>query len=62
MRNQKDRRASVAAGSPARDDQQFGQTGEDRRHLHDRRMENMSMEERQLQFSEMPSFDMHKQK
>ena len=62
MRTQKDRRVSLAADLFATKDKQFGQTNQDRRHLHERRMENMSMEERQLQFSEMPSIDMYKQK
>ena len=62
MRNQKDRRESHAVDPLARKDNQFGQTSRERRHIHDRRMENMSLEERQLQFSEMPSLDLHKQK
>jgi hypothetical protein len=62
MRNQKDRRAATAADPFARDDNQFGQPFQEKRHPQDRRMENMSLEERQLQFSEMPSLDLHKQK
>ena len=57
MRTQKDRRTPSSEN-----DKQFDIMFQERRHLHDRRMENMSMEERQLQFSEMPSPDPHKKK
>jgi hypothetical protein len=59
MRNQKDRRTSTAA---AEHDKQSDLTSKERRQLNDRRKENMSMEERQLQFSEMPSVDVPKEK
>ena len=59
MRNQKDRRTSSAAVEP---DKQSDLMSKERRQLHDRRKENMSMEEHQLQFSEMPSVDLPKEK
>ena len=59
MRNEKDRRTSTAA---AEQDKHNELMSRDRRQLHDRRKENMSMEERQLQFSEMPSVDLPKEK
>jgi len=59
MRNQKDRRTSTAT---VEHDEQYDLTSKERRQLHDRRKENMSMEERQLQFSEMPSVDLPKEK
>jgi hypothetical protein len=59
MRNQKDRRSS---NTVLPQDKQTDLTFQERRHIHNRRMENMSMEERQLQFSEMPSHDFPKEK
>ena len=59
MRNKKDRRTS---NTDVQEDKQLDLTFQERRHIHNRRMENMSMEERQLQFSEMPSQDITKQK
>ena len=59
MRNKKDRRTSTAA---VEHDKQYDLTSKERRQLNDRRKENMSMEERQLQFSEMPSVDLPKKK
>jgi len=59
MRSKKDRRSSSTA---VLNDIQSELKLQERRRLHDRRMENMSMEERQLQFSEMPSIDRPKQK
>jgi hypothetical protein len=55
MRNQKDRRASQAAGPFTTEENVLGQSAQERRHIQDRRLENLTMEERQLQFSEMPS-------
>jgi len=55
MRNQKDRRASQAAGPFTAEENTPGQAAQERRHKQDRRLENLTMEERQLQFSEMPS-------
>jgi len=59
MRNQKDRRTSTAS---VEHDKQHDLASKERRQLNDRRKENMSMEERQLQFSEMPSVDLPKEK
>jgi hypothetical protein len=59
MRNKKNRRTSTAAEEH---DKQHDLTSKERRQLNDRRKENMSMEERQLQFSEMPSVDLPKEK
>lgn len=62
MRNQKDRRASQAADLFATEENALGQSAQERRHRQDRRLENLTMEERQLQFSEMPSQKLHKSK
>ena len=55
MRSPKDRRASHTEGLFNPEENAFGQPIKERRHARDRRIENLTMEERQLQFSEMPS-------
>ena len=62
MRNQKDRRASQTAGLFTTEENTLGQSVQERRHIQDRRLENLTMEERQLQFSEMPSQKLDKSK
>jgi len=62
MRNQKDRRASQATGQFTTEENALGQSAQERRHRQDRRLENLTMEERQLQFSEMPSHKSDKSK
>ena len=51
MRSSKDRRASHAEDLFTTKEDARGE----RRQLRDRRIENLTLEERQLQFSEMPS-------
>ena len=55
MRNSSDRRHTVTTGLHPIDDHETEVTDSDRRKSHDRRMENLTMEERQLLLSEMPS-------
>jgi hypothetical protein len=55
MRNTTDRRHSHTTGLHPIDDNEIEVTGTDRRKSHDRRMENLTLEERQLLLSEMPS-------
>ena len=55
MRNTTDRRHPHTTGLHPIDDHETEVAGADRRKLHDRRMENLTLEERQLLFSEMPS-------
>jgi hypothetical protein len=62
MRSPKDRRASHAEGLFNPEENALGQPIEERRHTRDRRIENLTLEERQLQFSEMPSLKLNKKK
>ena len=55
MRNSTDRRHPHTTGLHPIDDHEIEVTGTDRRKNHDRRMENLTLEERQLLLSEMPS-------
>jgi hypothetical protein len=60
MRSSKDRRASHAEDLFTNEENQLGQPHPERRHKCDRRIENLTMEERQLQLSEMPSLKIKK--
>lgn len=62
MRNPKDRRASPEEGLFYPEENVPGQPIKERRHRRDRRIENLSLEERQLQLSEMPSLKLNKNK
>lgn len=62
MRSPKDRRASHTEGLFNSEEDALGQPIEERRHTRDRRIENLTLEERQLQFSEMPSLKLNKKK
>ena len=62
MRDPKDRRASHKEGLFYPEENVPGQPIKERRHRRDRRIENLSLEERQLQFSEMPSLKLNKNK
>lgn len=55
MRNPTDRRHPHTTGLHPIDDHEIEVTDADRRKICDRRMENLTLEERQLLFSEMPS-------
>ena len=62
MRSPKDRRASHTQGLFNPEENVLGQPLKERRHTRDRRIENLTLEERQLQFSEMPSLKLNKKK
>jgi|GEM_PF-2868200 len=62
MRSQKDRRASHAEDLFKPEENTPGQPLQERRQTRERRIENLSLEERQLQFSEMPSLRPDKNK
>jgi hypothetical protein len=55
MRNTTDRRHPPANGMNQVDDPAQGGSSVNRRKIRDRRMENLTLEERQLLLSEMPS-------
>ena len=55
MRNPTDRRHPHTSGLHPIDAPEIEVTGADRRKIFDRRMENLTLEERQLLLSEMPS-------
>ena len=55
MRESIDRRQPHATSLYPIGDYEYEVTGVDRREIRDRRMENLTMEELQLLFSEMPS-------
>lgn len=55
MRSPKDRRASHAEDLFHPEENALGQPLQEKRHTSDRRIENLTLEERQLQLSEMPS-------
>ena len=55
MRNPTDRRHPHTTGLHPIDDHEIEVTDADRRKIYDRRMENLTLEERQLLLSEMPS-------
>ena len=55
MRNTNDRRQPQASRPYPGIEYEAGKPGGDRRKTRDRRMENLSLEERQLLLSEMPS-------
>jgi hypothetical protein len=62
MRSPKDRRTSHTQGLFNPEENVLGQPLKERRHTRDRRIENLTLEERQLQFSEMPSLKLDKKK
>jgi len=62
MRRPKDRRASHEEGLFYPEENVLGQSVKERRHTHDRRIENLTLEERQLQLSEMPSLKLNEKK
>ena len=62
MRSPKDRRASHTEGLFNPEENALGQPLKERRHTRDRRIENLTLEERQLQFSEMPSLKLDEKK
>jgi len=62
MRSPKDRRASHAEDLFNPEENVLGQPLQERRQTRERRIENLSLEERQLQFSEMPSLQLDKKK
>jgi hypothetical protein len=55
MRNSTDRRHLHTTGLHPIDGNEIEAAGTDRRKIRDRRMENLTLEERQLLLSEMPS-------
>ena len=55
MRNSTDRRHPHTTGLHPIDNNEIEVFGADRRKIRDRRIENLTLEERQLMFSEMPS-------
>jgi len=55
MRGSKDRRASHAEDLFNAEENALEQPHRERRHRRERRIENLTLEERLLQFSEMPS-------
>jgi len=55
MRNAQDRRHPATRIPPAIEDDRPNAAATERRHSPDRRIENLTLEERQLLFSEMPS-------
>lgn len=62
MRNPKDRRAPHEKDLFYPEENIPGRPIKERRHTRDRRIENLSLEERQLQFSEMPSLKVNEKK
>ena len=62
MRSPKDRRASPAKDLFGPEENIPGQPLQDRRKTCDRRIENLTLEERLLQLSEMPSLKLNKKK
>ena len=60
MRNSTDRRHPHTTGLHPIDDNEIDATGADRRKTRDRRVENLTLEERQLLLSEMPSLKLPK--
>jgi hypothetical protein len=62
MRNPKDRRVSHAKDLFGPEEITPGQPLQNRRKTCDRRIENLTLEERQLQLSEMPSLKLDKKK
>jgi hypothetical protein len=62
MRSPKDRRAAHEDGLFTPEEDALGQPIRERRHTPERRIENLTLEERQLQFSEMPSLKLNKKK
>jgi hypothetical protein len=62
MRSPKDRRAAHEEGLFTPEDNVLGQPIKERRHAPDRRIENLTLEERQLQFCEMPSMKLNNKK
>ena len=62
MRRSKDRRASHAEDLFNPEENALGQPLQERRQTRERRIENLSLEERQLQLSEMPSLQLDKKK
>ena len=62
MRSPKDRRASPAKDLFGPEENTPGQPQKDRRQTLERRIENLTLEERQLQLSEMPFLELNKKK
>jgi hypothetical protein len=62
MRSPKDRRAPHEDGLFTPEENVLGQPARERRHTRDRRIDKLTLEERQLQFSEMPSLKLNKKK
>jgi hypothetical protein len=62
MRSPKDRRASHTEDLFNPEEDALGQPIKERRHTRERRIENLTLEERQLQLSEMPSLKLDKKK
>jgi hypothetical protein len=62
MRDPKDRRVHHAAPASPFENNGQKQVLSDRRSTQERRMENMAVEERQLQFSEMPWLTLFKKR
>jgi hypothetical protein len=62
MRDPKDRRVHPAAPASPFENNGQKQVLSDRRSTQERRMENMAVEERQLQFSEMPWLTLFKKR
>jgi hypothetical protein len=62
MRDPKDRRVHPAAPASSFENNGQKQVLSDRRSTQERRMENMAVEERQLQFSEMPWLTLFKKR
>jgi len=62
MRSPKDRRASHAQDLFNPEENALGQPLQERRQTRERRIENLTLEERLLQLSEMPSLKLNKKK
>ena len=62
MRSPKDRRASHTEGLFNPEENALGQPLQERRQTRERRIENLTLEERLLQLSEMPSLKLNKKK
>jgi hypothetical protein len=62
MRSPKDRRASRAKDLFNPEENALGQPLQERRQTRERRIENLTLEERLLQLSEMPSLKLNKKK
>ncbi len=60
MRSSKDRREPHPDGLFKPEEYGLEQPSRERRHSYDRRIENLTLEERQLAFSEMPSLKLDK--